>query len=96
MRQASGHFSNYPDTRAIMDKLQILDKGADDIMFKHPIKNWLAKTDRRSINCMTDGHTYSGHRDVEGMFLITHIKLFHRSRPQLQNVEALAETRTSG
>ena len=39
MRGVGGYFVSYPNTRAIMDKLQIPDKGVNDIVFKHPIND---------------------------------------------------------
>ena len=89
MRLVAGYFVSYPDTRAIMDKLQIPDKGVDDIMLKHPINDWLAKTNRYEIVCTTVGHIYSGYKDAECVFLITRIKIVHPSRSQ--TAETLVE-----
>lgn len=89
MRQVAGYFASYPDTRAIMDKLQIPDKGVNDTMLKHPINDWLAKTKHYNVVCKTFGHTYSGCQDAEGVILITTIKTVNRGHPQ--DTEALVE-----
>lgn len=89
MRQVAGYFVNYFDSRAIMDQLQIPDKGVDEIMLKFPINDWLAKTKRHNIVCTTVGHVYSGYKEAEGAFLITQIKI-SRGR-QSQNIEPLYE-----
>ena len=89
MRQVAGYFISYSDTRAIMDNLQIPDKGVEDLMLKFPINDWLAKTKRFNIVCTTVGHVYSGYKDAEGVFLITHIKTIRRGRSQ--NTETLVE-----
>ena len=89
LRQVAGYLISYPDARAIMDKLQIPDKGVDDIMLKHPINDWLAETKRFRLVCTTIGHIYSGYKDAEGVFLITHIKPVRRSRSQ--NPEVLVQ-----
>ena len=90
MRQVAGYLINYSDTRAIMDKLQIPDKGVEDIMLKHPINDWLAKTNRYNIVCTTVGHVYSCYKDAEGVFLVTHIKAVRRSRSE--STETLIES----
>ena len=75
-QDATGCWLSYqlPDVRPIMDKLQIPEKGVDDIMLKHP-NGWPAETKRYGIICTTVGDIYAGHRDAEGVFLITHIKI---------------------
>jgi len=87
MRQVAGYFFSYSDARAIMDKLQIPDKGVDDIRLNFPINDWLAKTKRYNVFCTTVGHVYSGYKDAEGVLIITHIKNHHHP----QTVEPLVE-----
>lgn len=70
-----------------MGELQIPDKRVDDIMLKHPINDWLAKTKRWNVVCTTVGHAYSDYKDAEGVFLITQIKTVLRGRSQ--NTEML-------
>lgn len=89
MRQVAGYLVNYSDTHAIMGKLQIPDKGVDDIKLQNPINDWLAKTKRFNTVCTTVGHIYSGYRDADGVFLITHIKPVRRRKSQ--NGETLVE-----
>ena len=78
MEQAAGYLIGYPDVRAIMKKLEIPDKGVDDIMLKRPINDWLAKTNRYSIVCTTVGNVRIGFRE-EGVLLVTHIRYVRRS-----------------
>ena len=87
MRQVAGYLSSYTDARVVMAKLQIPDKGVEDIMLKRPINDWLAKTKRRGIVCTTVGHIYSEYKDAEGVFLITHVRRYRQS----QTVEPLVE-----
>jgi len=72
-----------------MGELQIPDKGVDDIMLKHPINDWLAKTKRWNVFCTTVGHVYSDYKDAEGVFLITQIQTVLHGRSQ--NTETLIE-----
>ena len=89
MRQVAGYLISYSDARVIMDKLQIPDKGVEDIRLQHPINDWLAKTKRRNIVCTTVGRIYSYYKDENGVLLITHIRAVRRRRSQ--NSETLVE-----
>ena len=44
MVQIAGYILSYPDDHAMMDRLQIPEKGGQDIRLKYPINDWLAKT----------------------------------------------------
>ena len=75
MIQTAGYLLSYSDARAMMDRLQIPDKGVKDTRLKFPINDWLAKTKRYNIVCMSDGHTHKpGYDHAKGVFLITHMK----------------------
>jgi len=89
MLQVAGYLISYSTARAIMGQIQIPDKGVDDIMLQHPLNDWLAKTKRYNIVCATVGHVYSNCKDVEGVFLITHIKTVRRR--ESRDGEALIE-----
>jgi len=82
MQQVTGYFASYSDARAIMGKLQIPGKGADDIILQHPINDWLARTKHYNVVCTTVGHMYSDCKDAEGVFLITNVKTVRRSKSQ--------------
>ena len=69
-----------------MEKLEIPDKGVDDIMLKHPINDWLAKKKRRGVICTTVGNPYDGFSE-DGMLLVTHIRAVRQS----QNAEPPVE-----
>ena len=58
-------------------------------MLKFPINNWLAKTKRHSIVSNAVGNICSGHKEAEGVLLITHIKAFRRG--QSQDIDLLSE-----
>jgi len=90
MFQIAGYLLSYSDARAMMDRLQIPDKGVEDIRLKYPINDWLAKTKRYNIVCMTDGHMFNpGYKDAKGVLLITRIKGLRRCRSE--DVETLVE-----
>jgi len=82
MLQIAGYLVSYSDARAIMGKLQIPDRGVDNVMLEFPLNDWLAKTKRYNIVCTTVGHVYSCYRDAEGVFLMTHIKNVRRRESQ--------------
>jgi len=70
----AGYLLSYVDSRAIMDRLGVPDKGVDDIALDWPINDWLAKTNRLNVVCQTIGHVYSDCKDAEGVLLITNFK----------------------
>ena len=74
VEQAAGYLIGYQDVRAIMDKLEIPDKGVEDFMLKYPINDWLAKTKRRGIMCVTVGNPRAGFHE-DGVLLVTHIRV---------------------
>jgi len=82
MLQIAGYLVSYSDARAIMGKLQIPDKGVDNIRLQFPLNDWLAKTKRYNIVCTTVGDVYSCYMDAEGVFLMTHIKNVRRRESQ--------------
>ena len=65
-----------------MDKLQVTDKGVNDIMLKHPINDRLAKVNRYSAVCTTVFRVYSGYKNVEGASFVTCFKTVPRGRSQ--------------
>jgi len=65
MMLVAGYLLSYADTRAIMDRLGIPDKGVDDIALDYPINGWLAKANHLNVICQTIGHVYSGCKDAE-------------------------------
>ena len=62
-----------------MERLEIPDKGVDDIMLKHPINDWLAKKKRRGVICTTVGNPCDGFSE-DGMLLVTHIRAVRQSQ----------------
>jgi len=90
MLQIAGYVLSYSDARAMMDRLQIPDKGVEDLRLEYPINDWLAKTNRCEIVCLSDGHMLNpGYKAAKGVFLITHSKSVRR--PQSQDGETLVE-----
>ena len=86
MEQAAGYLVGFRDVRAIMDKLEIPDKGVDDAMLTYPINDWLAKTKRHKVICVTVGDPIIGLSE-EGILLVTHIRVVRKS----QNAGLLVE-----
>ena len=65
-----------------MNKLQVTDKGVNDIMLKHTINDRLARVNRYSAVCTTVFRVYSGYKNVEGAFLVTRFKAVPRGLSQ--------------
>ena len=86
IEQAAGYLIGYQDVRAIMAKLEIPDKGVEDVILKYPIDDWLAKKKRRRILCVTVGNPCTGFID-DSLLLVTHIRVVRQS----QNAEPLVE-----
>jgi hypothetical protein len=89
MTLVAGYFLSYADTRAVMNKLRIPDKGVDDKLIQHPINDWLFMKKRFHVVCNTIGNIYSDCKEAEGVLLITHVKMV-RQRPS-QGVDLLRE-----
>jgi len=66
MLQIAGYILSYSDAHAMMDRLEIPDRGVEDIRLKYPINDWLAKTKRYSIVCMSDGHMFNVQLRLQG------------------------------
>ena len=62
-----------------MDKLGIPHKDVDNVLLIHPLNDWLARTKRRGVVCVTVGNALVGFREPDGIFLVTHIRYVRKS-----------------
>jgi hypothetical protein len=74
----------------VKKKLQVPDKGVDDIVLKQPINGLLARMNWKNVMCNT-GSIYSGHQDAEGVLLIKYVVTVRGRRSQSYNTKVPIE-----
>ena len=85
----AGYYMTFPTTRALMDQLEINDRGVDNKRLEFPINNWLAGRGILHVLAGAIGHPVTGQFDKEdGILIMTKFLQIPRgSNPVVQEQE---------